>query len=459
MNGHTVKSDVPADAKFTDTTYSAMTGATETAAGKSGLVPTPAAGKQLSYFRGDGKWENPLKPKNVTVENTDLNDYTASGIYYFSGNYTPAKNLPLSTITNGWLVVIEAFTSGGIKQFWIRYGTPNSNDYQTFVRTRVNSTWGDWKRFALEDEIPSYSAATQSKTGLMTAADKTKLDGIAENANKYTHPTTSGSKHIPSGGKSGQILRWSADGTAAWGADNDTTYSAMTGATASAAGKSGLVPAPPKDTHLHNYLKANGQFANPLNPISITTAGTDLNDYKTSGIYYFGSDHKPSNTPGELVNGWLIVIRYSENTIKQIILRVGTANSNDFNTYVRTFLQGNTWSDWKKFVTVPPTVNPRLIVNIVQGELGDNGGTNNVSYQAGATRALVFGWKNGVINNVSNQAFGSILLTGLSASMTAKSGTSICVGASTSLSASVNSTGTLSLSGSGGQKYIVVWLS
>ena len=32
----------------------------------------------------------------------------------------------------------------------------------------------------------------------------------------YTHPTTSGNKHIPSGGSSGQILGWSADGTAAW---------------------------------------------------------------------------------------------------------------------------------------------------------------------------------------------------------------------------------------------------
>ena len=33
----------------------------------------------------------------------------------------------------------------------------------------------------------------------------------------YTHPTTSGNKHIPSGGSSGQILKWSADGTATWG--------------------------------------------------------------------------------------------------------------------------------------------------------------------------------------------------------------------------------------------------
>ena len=58
----------------------------------------------------------------------------------------------------------------------------------------------------------------------MSAADKTKLDGIATGANKYVHPTNSGNKHIPSGGSAGQILRWGADGTAVWGADNNTTY-------------------------------------------------------------------------------------------------------------------------------------------------------------------------------------------------------------------------------------------
>lgn len=32
----------------------------------------------------------------------------------------------------------------------------------------------------------------------------------------YTHPTSAGNKHIPSGGSSGQILGYNADGTAAW---------------------------------------------------------------------------------------------------------------------------------------------------------------------------------------------------------------------------------------------------
>ncbi len=36
----------------------------------------------------------------------------------------------------------------------------------------------------------TYSDATQSAHGLMTAADKKKLDGIAESANNYTHPAS-----------------------------------------------------------------------------------------------------------------------------------------------------------------------------------------------------------------------------------------------------------------------------
>ena len=36
----------------------------------------------------------------------------------------------------------------------------------------------------------STAAATTSAAGLMSAADKTKLDGIAQNANNYTHPST-----------------------------------------------------------------------------------------------------------------------------------------------------------------------------------------------------------------------------------------------------------------------------
>lgn len=73
-----------------------------------------------------------------------------------------------------------------------------------------------------------HANATQTAAGFMSLDDKKKLDNIADNANNYVHPTSSGNKHIPSGGSSGQILRWSANGTAVWGAENDHTYSVAT---------------------------------------------------------------------------------------------------------------------------------------------------------------------------------------------------------------------------------------
>lgn len=105
-----------------------------------------------------------------------------------------------------------------------------------------------------------------------------KLAGIAEGANKYVHPTTSGNKHIPTGGANGQFLKWSADGTAVWAVDNNTTYTAFRAATASAAGGAGLVPAPAAGAQA-KYLKGDGTWATPegiayIHPSSGVVAGT-----------------------------------------------------------------------------------------------------------------------------------------------------------------------------------------
>lgn len=97
-----------------------------------------------------------------------------------------------------------------------------------------------------------------------TAVQKSDITGLGIPAHDtvYTHPTSSGNKHIPSGGAAGQFLKWSADGTAVWAADNNTTYSNFTGATSSAAGGSGLVPAPASGS-ANRYLRSDGTWQVP----------------------------------------------------------------------------------------------------------------------------------------------------------------------------------------------------
>lgn len=192
------KSDITAlgiPGQDTNTTYSVMGAATASAAGTQGLVPAPAAGKQSQYLRGDGTWATP-----------------------------------------------------------------------------TNTT---------------YSAATTSAAGLMSASDKSKLDGIASGANKTvvdsamstdsTNPVqnkvvkaaidSSTNAFIKGLSVSGRVITYTkGDGTTGTitTQDTNTTYGVMTGASSSAAGASGLVPAPAQGKQ-GLYLRGDGTWATPTN--------------------------------------------------------------------------------------------------------------------------------------------------------------------------------------------------
>ena len=105
---------------------------------------------------------------------------------------------------------------------------------------------------------------TTNAAGHVTAATavvKTDITGLGIPAQDtvYTHPTSSGNKHIPSGGSAGQFLKWSADGTAVWGADNNT-WNALKGATATSAGTAGYVAAPAKGQQGY-FLRGDATWA------------------------------------------------------------------------------------------------------------------------------------------------------------------------------------------------------
>lgn len=81
---------------------------------------------------------------------------------------------------------------------------------------------------ALVGHVVEYDSAT----GKLRDSEHTLLKSVPADAvftdTVYVHPTIAGYKHIPAGGKSGQILRWAADGTVVWGEDNNTTYGIVT---------------------------------------------------------------------------------------------------------------------------------------------------------------------------------------------------------------------------------------
>lgn len=79
---------------------------------------------------------------------------------------------------------------------------------------QINTTY--IKGLSISGKTISYTKG-DGTTGTLTTQDTT-----------YTHPTTSGNKHIPSGGANMQVLGYSADGTAQWTGRHDFVYTCTT---------------------------------------------------------------------------------------------------------------------------------------------------------------------------------------------------------------------------------------
>lgn len=156
-------------------------------------------------------------------------------------------------------------------------GDKNGKDITTYVTnltsegTVVTFTKGDGTQGTFNTQDTTYAEASDSQAGLMSAADKAKLDGIADNANNYTHPahdaapeglykvTVDALGHVTA-----TTAVAKADITGLGIPAQDTTYAAFKGATAEAAGGAGLVPAPAAGDQA-KFLKADGTWGTPAN--------------------------------------------------------------------------------------------------------------------------------------------------------------------------------------------------
>ena len=206
------------------------------------------------WFKISNLWEY-VKGKIITVFGINTNNYNGNaatatklktarqieltGSVTGVGNFDGSGNIAINVSTNHDHKYAGASTAGGsansaakldssagsaTRPVYFSEGKPVECTYTVEKSVPSNAVFTD----------TTYGVSTESSNGLMTAEDKKKLNGIATGANAYTHPTTSGNKHIPAGGSEGQILRWSGDGDAVWGNDNNTHYT--TGITAGASG-------------------------------------------------------------------------------------------------------------------------------------------------------------------------------------------------------------------------------
>lgn len=311
--------------------------------GTATLVETEVSQIDLSNYvekeEGKGLSTNDLTDELLAIINSDhtyakftdttetnVNNITKNGKYLIDNSSGNKTGCP-SGITRFELYVINVTRYTIQLAFGVYAATTSTTVVPTptiWVRSKDTMTysWSTWSK-------PSASYADNAgKVNNHTVESDVPSDAVFTDT-KYTHPTTSGNKHIPSGGSSGQILRWSADGTAVWGADNNTTYgivsttadglapkrdgsttkylradgtwatppdnnttySNMTAATSSAAGKAGLVPAPaagaqakflrgdgtwqtPTNTTYSNFVKSGSGAKAGLVPAPSTTAGT-----------------------------------------------------------------------------------------------------------------------------------------------------------------------------------------
>ncbi len=141
-----------------------------------------------------------------------------------------------------------------------------------------------------------------------------KLGGKANNSNMVGATASAAGKAglVPAPAKGAATRYLRSDGTWQVPPDNNTTYSVMTGATASAAGKAGLVPAPAKGAQ-ERYLRGDGTWQ-PIDGRSSTSLRSGGITY---GIYRCGRIVEFKVISGVLTSALTAYQKYTIGTIEE----------------------------------------------------------------------------------------------------------------------------------------------
>lgn len=195
----------------------------------------------------------------------------------FSGNATSATHANSATSAGTASKLGTSDVGSATQPIYLEGGVATACTYQLHKTVPADAVFTDTvythPTTSGNKHIPSGGSSGQI---LRWGADGTAVWG-ADTDTVYTHPTTSGNKHIPSGGSSGQILRWSADGTAAWGADNDVwsgyTLDINTNNTTDS-----WVPVFKNSIIQHRVIPADAKFTDTVTTVTSSGTGNAVTD-------------------------------------------------------------------------------------------------------------------------------------------------------------------------------------
>ena len=231
--------------------------------------------------------------------------------------------------------------------------------------------WGEGKFVAQE-------SGKGLSTNDYTTAEKTKLSGITDGANKYVHPsytaqksglykvTVDGTGHV-----SATTAVAKADITALGIPAQDTTYSNMAAATASAAGKAGLVPAPAAGKQA-SFLRGDGSWVVPENTTyaDATTSTHGLmsaaDKTKLNGVATGAQANKIESVK---VNGTALTIDSSKAVNVDL---TAYAKSADVTKEIASAVSGVTQIDYSVVESLPSTGKKGIIYLVANSDSGNN---------------------------------------------------------------------------------------
>lgn len=227
----------------TNTTYTNMGAASASAAGKAGLVPAPAAGKQASFLRGDGTW---VIPTNTTYAKANT---TTLGLVMI-GYAENGKNYPVELDSSGKMYVNVPWTDTNTT-----YGVVGANGSTGLVKngSTVTSASG-YTACPIVSGVPYYKDTNTTYANMKAAT--ASAAGAA------------GLVPAPAAGKQTSFLR--GDGT--WVVPTNTTYGLasttangllrqLNGSTSSFMRGDGTWATPPNTTYAVANESTNGLMA------------------------------------------------------------------------------------------------------------------------------------------------------------------------------------------------------